>query len=370
MRLRLARIGAALIGCTLLATACGSGDSSTAATDEAGRLVVNGEVIADAALLDAAKAEGRVSLYTAYLQDVAQKFTDDFTKQTGIDVESVRLTPTQLQERTISEGGAKLLGADVIQTSDPLNNSALVDAGVIKCDVLDEAFTATIDDRYLDPKGCAYPTTVSTMVIAYNTAVLGSTTPPKTWQDLLKPEYKGKIGVLIAGVGGSAWSNFMYLREKFGVEYWENLAAQNVKIQTSSATLGPQVERGEIPIGIVSASTAMTSKANGAPVDFVLPSDGLADYGTYTLLSEPSVVKDSHPNAAQLFRNWLYSKAGQESVAAANGGAWAVRTDAAAPEGLPAYTDLPMVVLDLDQWRRVQEDWVAEWNDIFNYQAN
>jgi iron(III) transport system substrate-binding protein len=371
MRLRLARVCAALIGCALVATACSSGGSTTTAeTDDSGRLVVNGEVIADGTLYEAAKAEGKVTLYTAYLQDVAQKFTEEFTEQTGIEVEFARLTPTQLQERVIAESGSKLLGADVIQTSDPLNNTALIGAGAIKCEVLSSDLTANIDEDYLDPKGCAYPTTVSTMVIAYNTAVLGSTAPPKTWQDLLKPEYKGKIGVLLAGVGGSAWSNFMFLRNKYGLEYWQALAAQDVKVQTSSATLGPQVERGEIPIGIVSASTGMASKATGAPVEFVLPSDGLAVYGTYTLLSEPSVVKQSNPNAAKLFRGWLYSKAGQQSVAAANGGAWAVRTDAPAPEGLPAYNDLPMEVLDLDQWRQVQESWVAEWNRVFDYQAS
>lgn len=369
MKLRPARVGAALIGCTLVVTACSPSDPITAETDDEGRLVVDGEVIADAALYEAAKEEGTVTLYTSYLEDVAQQFTEEFTQQTGIDVEFARLTPTQLQERAIAEGGANLLGADVIQTSDPLNNTDLVAAGVIKCEVLDPSLTATIDEEYLDPEGCAYPSTVSTMVISYNTAELGDTAPPQTWQDLLKPEYEGRIGVLIAGVGGSAWSNFMFLRNEYGVEYWEDLAAQDVTIQTSSASLGPQVERGEIAIGIVSASTGMASKETGAPTDFVLPSDGLAVYGTYTLLAEPSVVQDSHPNAAMLFRDWLFSKTGQQSVSAANGGAWAVRTDAPAPEGLPTYSDLPMQVLDLDQWRRVQQEWVADWNRIFDYQA-
>lgn len=370
MRLRLVSLGAALTSCVLLATACSSTEPVDAETDEEGRLIVDGEVIAEAELYEAALEEGKVTLYTAYLEDVAQQFTDEFTQQTGIEVEFVRLTPTQLQERAIAEGGSNLLGADVIQTSDPLNNTELVDAGVIKCEVLDDRLTETIDEEYLDPEGCAYPATVSTMVIAYNTTALGDTAPPETWQDLLKPEYKGKIGVLIAGVGGSAWSNFMFLRNEFGVEYWEDLAAQDVTIQTSSANLGPQVERGEIPIGIVSASTGMAAKEKGAPVDFVLPSDGLAVYGTYTLLSEPSVVSDPHPNAAKLFRDWLFSKAGQASVSAANGGAWGVRTDLPAPDGLPAYSDLPMVILDLDQWRTVQEDWVAEWNTIFGYQES
>ncbi|HEY8471833.1 MAG TPA: extracellular solute-binding protein [Natronosporangium sp.] len=369
MRLRPIRIGAALVCGTLVATACSSGEPITAATDEAGSLVVDGEVIADAALYQAALDEGVVNLYTAYLENAAQAFTDDFTQQTGIDVNFVRLTPTQLQERAIAEGGTNQLGADVIQTSDPLNNTALVDAGVINCEPLNAELTAAIDENYVDPEGCAYPATVSTMVIAYNTETLDDTAPPQTWQDLLEPAYKGKIGVLIAGVGGSAWSNYMYLRNEYGVEYWQALAAQDVSVQTSSANLGPQIERGEVPIGIVSASSAIAAKATGAPVDFVLPSDGLAVYGTYTLLAEPSVVADPHPNAANLFRDWLFSQAGQKSVAAANGGAWAVRTDAAAPEGLPAYRDLPMEVLDLDQWQLVQEQWVNEWNQIFDYQA-
>lgn len=369
MRHRLVRIGAALASCSLLATACGGDDPVAAETDEEGRLVIDGEVIADADLYEAAKAEGKVTLYTAYLEHVAQEYTDDFTRQTGIEVEFSRLTPTQLQERAIAEGGSNLLGADVMQTSDPLNNTALVDAGVVLCEVLGQSLTETIDEDYLDPEGCAYPATVSTMVISYNTAELGDTPPPETWQDLLEPEYQGKVGVLIAGVGGSAWSNYMFLRDEFGVEYWEALAAQDVSIQTSSANLGPQIERGEVPIGIVSASTGINSRATGAPVDFVLPSDGLAVYGTYTLLSNPDVVDDPHPNAAQLFRDWLFSKAGQESVSVANGGAWGVRTDISAPEGLPDYADLPMVVLDLDQWRQVQEDWVTEWNTIFGYQA-
>jgi len=361
--------GVGLVSSVLLISGCSSPNPTP--TDTTGGpqpLVVNGEMIADADTYAAAKAEGVLDLYTAYLEEAADKFAADFTSLTGIQVNVIRLTPTQLIERALAEAGANMLGADVIQTSDPGNNTTLENAGMIKCDILPTLYSDQMDPGYLDPSGCAYPGSVSAMVIMYNSAQLGDVAPPATWQDLTKPEYKGMLGLLTAGTGGSAWSNYMYLRNQYGLPFWQALAAQNPSIQTSNAILGPQIERGEVTMGIVSASTAEAGIATGAPVKLVLPSDGLAVYANYTLLSNPAVEKSPHPNAAMVFRNWFFSAVGQESVVLANGGMWSVRSDSPAPPDLPAYADLHMIVPDLQQWQSLQDQWVQDWNSVFNYQ--
>ena len=73
------------------------------------QLVVNGETIADAALLQAAKAEGQFLYYTTNLEDNERAALDEFRKDTGIRSEVVRLNGSRMYERVMTEAsGGKL----------------------------------------------------------------------------------------------------------------------------------------------------------------------------------------------------------------------------------------------------------------------
>src|SRR5689334_8910875 len=71
------------------------------------------------ALLDAARKEGRVVLYTSLAPTESGPLAAAFEKKYGIKVDVWRATSTQVVQRTITEGRARRNAVDVIETNGP-----------------------------------------------------------------------------------------------------------------------------------------------------------------------------------------------------------------------------------------------------------
>ncbi|UUL76951.1 extracellular solute-binding protein [Pseudarthrobacter sp. Fe7] len=119
-----------LTGCGSAAQSAGVVTASAAVKTDDG-LVINGESIADKATYEKAKTQ-TLSLYSGYTDSSESALVDAFTKDTGIKVNVVRLTPNKLSERVLSEQGAGKLSADVIRTSDYRIAKSMEDAKVWK----------------------------------------------------------------------------------------------------------------------------------------------------------------------------------------------------------------------------------------------
>ena len=141
----------------------------------------------------------------------------------------------------------------------------------------------------------------------------------RSYDDLLNPKWKGKIGYLDprgAGGGTATWAFFLKIK---GEEFLRKLAAQEMLLSRDQRQLGDSLAKGKIPltIGLTYYSFAPFLKA-GLPIK---PLPELKE-GTYTSCGSGalSVVKSSpHPNATKVFVNWLLSKEGQEVYGKAMG---------------------------------------------------
>src|SRR3546814_2679387 len=51
--------------------------------------------------------------------------------------------------------------------------------------------------------------------------------PPASWKDLANPEYKGKVGVVVANSGGSTWTRAMFERQTLGEGYWKKRSEEH-----------------------------------------------------------------------------------------------------------------------------------------------
>ena len=69
-------------------------------------LVIDGEEIADAKLMAAARAERRVSIYSTNQTELMQEVLDSFKKTTGIDVDYLRVPTVKLYDRVLAEFAA------------------------------------------------------------------------------------------------------------------------------------------------------------------------------------------------------------------------------------------------------------------------
>ncbi|WP_263263869.1 putative 2-aminoethylphosphonate ABC transporter substrate-binding protein [Pseudomonas sp. RIT-PI-S] len=102
---------------------------------------------------------------------------------------------------------------------------------------------------------------------------------PTSWADLTKPVYKGKIVMPNPASSGtgyldvSAW--LQHFGEAQGWAYMDQLH-QNIGQYTHSGSKPcKQAAAGEFPIGISFEYPAVQLKRKGAPLDVVLPSEGL-----------------------------------------------------------------------------------------------
>ena len=186
-------------------------------------LVVNGETIADAALLAAARKEGKIQmLYTRSGQgmDVAM---EAFQKDTGIKPQGVRLTTEKLYARVMAEFSARRLEADYIDVTDMPLALELVRKGVLNQPHKTPSFDR-IPAELRDPEGRWYGVTRSVSVINVNKVKVKKSDYPGSWKHALDPRWTGRIAMPSIDVGGSAFSLYAYLRDDVDQDYWKQLA--------------------------------------------------------------------------------------------------------------------------------------------------
>ena len=327
-----------------------------------GALTIDGELIADAATYTAAKNE-TLSLYTGYVQSPEKVLVADFTKDTGIKVNMVRLTPNQLVERVLSEQGAGKLGADIIRTSDYPNALSMEKAGVWKKYV--PAVTQQLPGVSLDD-GLFNLVFDSVYTIGYNTQLVDQKAAPKSWMDMVNGQWKKKIGIVQGGSGGSTAALNRFMIERLGEDYFKKYASQDPIIYSSLGQEAIALARGEIQVGTVKISDlAVLATVDKAPLMFVVPTEGVAVYDYY--LGMTSSVK--HEAAAKVFINYNLSKRGQNIFSKI--GEYPVRTDVPAPTvlgvTLPPITSKQYFRMSTQDSMKYSKGDLAKWNADFKF---
>jgi len=151
--------------------------------------------------------------------------------------------------------------------------------------------------------------------IGYNANLVSNA--PKTWQDLLKPEYKGKValngspltsGSAVAGVFAAALGNGGSLSDVApGIDFFAQLkkAGNFIPVQSTPQT----VASGQTPISIDwdYLNLAYVKEFPAANWKVSIPSDGV--YGAY--YCQAINATGPHPFAARLWEEFLYSDQGQ-----------------------------------------------------------
>jgi iron(III) transport system substrate-binding protein len=224
-----------------------------------------------------------------------------------IKAEFFRLPSGALAARYASERDAGVVNADLISLSDANFVAAGIGKGwIVQFAQSDLPALANIDAA--DFSSGVARTGTNVAGITFNSEMV-SGGPILGWEDLLRPEFKGKIALADPRNVPSFVALFRILREEFGDEYLTKLAEQDLNVVSSAVPGTQQVAAGEFAI-VFPNTLAVTAplKAQGAPVDFMVPSPTTGvEYST--MLSEGA---DS-PNAAKCFFNFLYTEEGQRS---------------------------------------------------------
>lgn len=307
-------------------------------------------------LIDAAKREGRLVLYTAAYTEVEQEVINLFNRSFPfVKVEMVRASGGQLITRVRTEAASGKLQADIVDHSDSTLMAGIADlfrdyAPPNPGDYRPETITA----------GKLWPVIAPAWCIVHNSELVKH--PPVSWKDLTRPEYgDGQIGMVIAASGGSTWTRILFERVVLGEDYWASQAATKPKLYPSGAPLADAVVRGETPIAAVVHNAVAAFRRDGAPIGVSFPPDGVPVFFNATGIPKTAV----NPNAAKLYIDWKLSAEGQADSIRKHGNLSAMKTPPAEPEGWDPQAKI--WVPDYPKYAAQHDPWIEEWNRIYGY---
>ncbi len=333
-----------------------------AATASAQALVVDGEQIADAKIFQAAKKEGKVLVYGTWPErNWNPAVKANFEKDTGLNLEFVRMTTQVLFQRVTAEAAANRLAADVIDVTDAILLEQLMQRNILNKPHKVPSFNRIPADAK-DPEGRWYAFMRLPIAVGINTAIIKPADEPKRWSDLLNPKYRGQIGTSSLDVGGSAFTTWLFLREKINPDYWSRIRENKIRIYPSVAPVLTDLVRGEIGIGFMGVTSFQEQEGQGAPIKTIFPEEGSS------LLSIQGGIANSakNPNAAILLVNWLTSKRG--GIAIAKQKAYPAHRDVPTPTLLDGRKFVPvddLWDLPLDRWAKIREPASEEWRKLY-----
>lgn len=308
-------------------------------------------------LIAAAKKEGRLVYYTANFAEVEQEVIKAFNKRfPEIKVEMVRAPGGQLITRIKTEAAAGKLTADVINHSD---RGLMLELNDMFQDYAPPNAADYRDDAKVSPK--LWPGVTLGWCIAYNSALIK--TPPKTWMDLLNPEYSKKtMGQVVAPSGGTTWTRAMFERQVLGADYHAKQAALGIAFFPSGAPMADSMVRGEIILGPLLYNIAFTKAKEGAPIEVVFPPEGIP----IVPYADGIPKTAANPNAAKLFMNWRLSVEGQSFMIKELGNITSLKEAPLYPKGWDAKTK-KIWLPKFEEFEKLHTSWLDEWNKTYNY---
>ena len=292
------------------------------------------------ALPVAAQAQsGKLVLYTSQPQSDAEQTVAAFEKANpGIKVEFVRNGTTQIMNKLEAEFAAGAPVPDVLLIADAMTMETLKAQGRLAAHP--DAKVAGLPAGTYDKDKTYFGTKLITTGIVYNT---GAKTKPVSWKDLADPARKGQIIMPSPLYSGAAAITLGVIakRPDLGWKFFEALKANEAVAVRGNGAVLRSVATGEKPYGILVDFMAYNAKAQGSPVEFVAPKEGV------TAVTEPVAILKTASNkpAARAFIDFLLSEDGQKL--ALSQGYLAARASVGQPSWLPQGATLPLMPMDI-----------------------
>jgi iron(III) transport system substrate-binding protein len=295
-------------------------------------LIIVGFFLADRALaaepqeewkkiVEAATKEGKIVAGGPPTAVLRQKYKETFEKKFGLELELLSAPGPQNAGRAAAEFKAGVSYFDVLHAG----------SGTLE-PLMYENMLALFSDYMIleevkDPRqwwgGHAWEDNVKTNRFIYSFTADFSTPPfynaellkpadVSSYEDLLNPKWKGKIGFFeprIPSAGQGLWGFLMKIK---GKEFLQKLAEQNLFISRDGKQLADGLAKGTLVIGLGLSQRFVDPYVNaGLPIKPLMSiKEGLGGSNGFGTVA---VMKNApHPNATKVYINWLLGKEGQD----------------------------------------------------------
>ncbi len=278
-------------------------------------------------IVEAAKKEGKIVASIPPSPELRKGMEIAFTRRYGIGVEFLPARGGAIIQRMISEANAHMQYFDI-----HIGGTESIVTGLLPENILEavEPFFALPEVK--DPKqwwgGHFWADNAKRFVypfVAYQTVSLWCNpneykpSELQSFDDLLSPKLKGRIGMSdprTAGAGNSMWSHMLAVK---GEDYLRRLMAQKPFVARDLRLLGDNLSKGKIAVTVgIGYSELLPFIKVGLPIaPLPIPKEGVfatSGYGNLVIFKNAP-----HPNATKVFVNWLLGRDGQEIYGRAMG---------------------------------------------------
>ena len=325
-------------------------------------------------IIEAAKKEGKIVAGGPPTAILRQKYKETFEKRFAVELELVSAPGPQNAGRATAEFKAGVRYFDVLHGG----------SGTLEPLVYDNVLAPFSDYMILpeikDPRqwwgGHMWEDNVKTNRFIYSFSADFSTPPfyntdlvkpgdLSSYDDLLLPKWKGKIGFFeprMPSAGQGLWGFLMKIK---GKDFLQKLAEQNLFISRDGKQIADALAKGTLAVGLgVSQRFVDPYIKTGLPIKPLMSikegMGGSNGFGTVAVMKNAP-----HPNAAKVYINWLLGKEGQDLYGRAlTQGTrrldvetkWLAKFDSAAAKDV-------MTPEEFEKVRFYGEDIITEWRE-------
>lgn len=314
-------------------------------------------------VVEAAKKEGKVVVSIPASSELRKNLETAFEKQfPGIDLELFPSSASKMLRRISDEFQAGVRYFDI-----HIGGAGSMVRGFVGGGIVDPVEPNLLLPEVKEPKNWwggfmaldkekRFTYTFSAFLVAnfwHNTNMV-KPDELRSYDDLLDPKWKGKIGWYDPrrpGAGAGVWE---YMYRKMGEDYLKRLAGQDLQLSRNRRVLAESLAREKLAVTIgVSYYSFRSFIDAGLPVK-ALPIFKEGTYGTAGSGNLAIIKNHPHPNATKVFVNWLLGKEGQEvwtKSLSQPTRRWDVDTEWTAKFGAIAAKDN----LTVEQWNDVEQ---------------
>ncbi|NJO56635.1 MAG: putative 2-aminoethylphosphonate ABC transporter substrate-binding protein [Rhodospirillales bacterium] len=227
-----------------------------------------------------ASAKSELLVYTAIEADELKKFKTAFEKaHPDVDIQWVRDSTGIITAKLLAEKDNPK--ADIVWGLAATSLMFLADQGYFQ--PYAPKGVDKLDSRYVDnakpPVWVGQRAWIAALCFNTVEAAKAGLPTPSTWQDLTKPEFKGKVVMPNPSSSGTGFLDVSAWMQMWGDakawEFMDGLHANIAQYTHSGSKPCKMAAAGEIPVGISFAYRGAQEKTKGAPIEVIAPSEGL-----------------------------------------------------------------------------------------------
>jgi len=261
----------------------------------------------------AAKAETELTVYTAVEAEDLKRYAETFNQ----DHPDIKINWVRDSTGVVT---AKLLAEKNNPQADVIWGLAATSLLLLKTEGMREPYAPKgvemLDKKFVDKSSPPAWVGMDAWVAAvcFNTveAEKLGLPAPKTWKDLTKPVYAGHVSMPNPNSSGTGFLDVSSWLQMFGEkDGWAYMDAlhQNIARYTHSGSAPCKLAAsGEIPIGVSFAFRGAKSKADGAPIDIIVPEEGVG----WDMEATAIVAGTSKLEAAKTLVDWTITRKANE----------------------------------------------------------